>query len=561
MNQGTSGSGARRWLTLGALTALLLALLAGAAFGVTGSGGVGKTQPKLLPGTQYPAIDEESEEELFAQDRAFVAGRTAGDNPLDIAKAGQLRAKAAHDAKSVGKTAPPSGPASFSGAWSQTGPQPTLQIQRSDLALSPVSGRIGALAVRPSTGQLILGAAQGGIWRYDNGAWTPRTNDQETQAVGALAVAPSDDKVIYAGTGEGSLSGDSYFGNGILRSNDGGGTWSKVSGDYFQGVSVSRLVVDPRNSAHVYAAVLRGRGGSRRVTVQPHSRYGIWESTDGGATWTLRREVTEAHGATDIEMDPQNPDVLYASFWSDGIYKSTNGGATWTSLMGNFGLTSPDFSADDVRFGLSISHPHPGGTGVLYAGFPWKDASGEHESKVWRSTTAARRGPSCRAATTARTARTTRSRTTATSSARTTTSSRPTRTTRTSSSRPVSTATTSARRAAACSAPTTAGRRGRTWAGTSTRTSTRSRSTPRGPAMWSSAPTAACGRAATSADGPTGRIRSTRTRGRSSTAPGWRSRSSAASPPTRRSRAGCGAARRTTAPSSSSTRPTRPGST
>src|SRR4051794_11021028 len=188
MNQGTSGSGARRWLTLGALTALLLALLAGAAFGVTGSGGVGKTQPKLLPGTQYPAIDEESEEELFAQDRAFVAGRTAGDNPLDIAKAGQLRAKAAHDAKSVGKTAPPSGPASFSGAWSQTGPQPTFQIQRSDFAPTAVSGRIGALAVRPSTGQLILGAAQGGIWRYDNGAWTPRTTTRRPRR---SALSPS----------------------------------------------------------------------------------------------------------------------------------------------------------------------------------------------------------------------------------------------------------------------------------------------------------------------------------------------------------------------------------
>ena len=86
----------------------------------------------------------------------------------------------------------------------------------------------------------------------------------------SIAVDPSTDAVIYAGTGEGALSGDSYFGNGILRSTDGGGTWSKVSGDYFQGVSVSRLVVDPRNADHLYAAVLRGRGGNRRTTAQPH---------------------------------------------------------------------------------------------------------------------------------------------------------------------------------------------------------------------------------------------------------------------------------------------------
>jgi uncharacterized repeat protein (TIGR01451 family) len=384
MREGTSGSGGRRWLVLGVLTALLLGLLAGAALAVTGAGSSAK-QPKLLPGTSYPAIDEEAEHQLFEQDRAFVAGRTAGDNPLDVAHAGQLRAKAAHDAKTLGKTAPPSGPATFSGAWAPTGPEPTAQIQRSDFALNAVSGRIGALAVRPSTGQVILGGAQGGIWRYENGAWKPRTDDQETQAVGALAVAPSNDAIVYAGTGEGALSGDSYFGNGILRSTDGGGTWSKISGDYFQGVSVSRIVVDPRNADHLYAAVLRGRGGSRRVTVQPHSRYGIWESNDGGANWTLLREVSEDHGATDIELDPQNPTVLYASFWSDGIYKSTDGGAHWTSLMGNFNLPSPDFSAADVRFSVSISHPTSGGDGVLYAGFPWTDANGEHESKVWRS--------------------------------------------------------------------------------------------------------------------------------------------------------------------------------
>src|SRR5919206_3543762 len=382
MRRGNSRAGGSRWLLLGALTTLLLALLAGGALGVTGSG---SSSPKLLPGTTYPVLDEEAEGELFEQDQAFVAGRTAGDDPLDIAHAGQLRAKAAHDAKQLGKGAPPSGPATFSGAWAPTGPSPTGQFQRSSFALKAVSGRIGALAVRPSTGQIILGAAQGGIWRYDNGRWTPRTNNQETQSVGALALAPSDDAIVYAGTGEGAMSGDSYFGNGILRSSDGGGTWSKVSGDYFQGVSVSRIVVDPRNADHLYAAVLRGRGGARRVTAQPHSRYGIWESGDGGATWTLRREVSEANGATDIELDPQSPDTLYASFLSDGIYKSTDGGAHWSSLMGNFDLPSPDFSASDVRFALSISHPQPGGDGVLYAGFPWKDANGEHESKVWRS--------------------------------------------------------------------------------------------------------------------------------------------------------------------------------
>src|SRR5919206_565235 len=275
MRRGNSRAGGSRWLLLGALTTLLLALLAGGALGVTGSG---SSSPKLLPGTTYPVLDEEAEGELFEQDQAFVAGRTAGDDPLDIAHAGQLRAKAAHDAKQLGKGAPPSGPATFSGAWAPTGPSPTGQYQRSDFALKAVSGRIGALAVRPSTGQVILGAAQGGIWRYDNGRWTPRTNNQETQSVGALALAPSDDAIVYAGTGEGAMSGDSYFGNGILRSSDGGGTWSKGSGDYFQGVSVSLIEADPDNPDVVFAA------GEYGYDLSPQSG-GIFRSDDGGQTW------------------------------------------------------------------------------------------------------------------------------------------------------------------------------------------------------------------------------------------------------------------------------------
>ena len=96
-----------------------------------------------------------------------------------------------------------------------------------------------------------------------------KTDNQPSLAIGSLAVAPSNDSVVYAGTGEGALSGDSYFGNGVLKSTDGGNTWSHVSGDYFYGVSMSRIVVDPNNANHLYAAVLRGRGGSRRTSSDP----------------------------------------------------------------------------------------------------------------------------------------------------------------------------------------------------------------------------------------------------------------------------------------------------
>src|SRR5205823_14559120 len=133
------------------------------------------------------------------------------------------------------------------------------------------------------------------------GKSSPKSAYAPSLATGALAVAPSDDSVVYAGTGEGALSGDSYFGNGVLRSKDGGNTWTHVSGDYFQGVSTSRIVVDPTDPNHLYAAILRGRGGSRRVSPPLHSRYGVWESKDGAVTWNLVQPgPAGTRGATDL---------------------------------------------------------------------------------------------------------------------------------------------------------------------------------------------------------------------------------------------------------------------
>ena len=103
------------------------------------------------------------------------------------------------------------------------------------------------------------------------------------------------------------MSGDCYFGDGVYRSTDGGQTWTHVSGTFFQGMSTSDIVVDPKNANHLYLATLRGRGGIRRTTPPASVKYGIWESTDGGVHWTLRKGTTnEFPGATDLEMDPRN---------------------------------------------------------------------------------------------------------------------------------------------------------------------------------------------------------------------------------------------------------------
>jgi uncharacterized repeat protein (TIGR01451 family) len=385
-----------RWrrpaLVVAAAFAAVIAVGAFAAGGGLGAGpfGGGGDTPVLTPGTQPPALDEEGEHELLERDLAFMARRTAGDIPLDNQQAGALRAAAARTAARLRKEgAPTSGPATFTSAWTGLGPNPIVQVTRAPDGggFAAMSGRIGALAIRPSNGQFILGAAQGGIWLYDaaSGTWSPKTDTMPSLAIGALAIAPSNDTIVYAGTGEGALSGDSYFGNGILKSTDGGQTWSHVSGDFFEAVAVSRLVVDPANANHLYASVLRGRGGARRTTPPVHSKFGIWESKDGAVTWTLLKEAKdEANGATDIELDPQKPKTLYASFWGDAIYKSTDGGANWSPIMN--GLPAADYAGGLTRFSLAISHPSRGGSGTLYAGFDWHDGAGAHPSRVFKST-------------------------------------------------------------------------------------------------------------------------------------------------------------------------------
>ncbi|HZK75164.1 MAG TPA: hypothetical protein VFD88_14335 [Clostridia bacterium] len=352
------------------------------------SGPGGSDTPTLRPGAQSPEsqLDDETEARLLQLDQAYISSRTAGDNQLSVQQAGALRAAAAGAAKQL-KNAPPAGPMTFNSPWAAIGPDPIGQIARSDSALVAVSGRIGALAIRKN-GVIVLGAAQGGIWLFDPavGHWTSQTDNLPSLATGALAVAPSNDLTIYDGTGEGALSGDSYYGNGILKSTDGGVTWSHVSGDFFIGVSISRLAVDPNDANHLYAAVLRGRGGARRVSPPIHSAYGLWESKDGGVTWTLIKPAPlTSLGATDIRMDPLTPTTLYASFWGDAIYKSTDGGATWATIMNGL-PAGANYAAVPTRFSLGLSHP-AGQPAVLYTGFDWVDAAGNHQAaRIFKST-------------------------------------------------------------------------------------------------------------------------------------------------------------------------------
>ena len=338
--------------------------------------------PVLLTpkGDHDSGADEQNFDKL--RDAYYATRLLSGDSQLTLTQAASLRSKAVKQAGLMPQSAPPG--AVRGGAWSPLGPNPIVQVGRTSNTFEAVSGRVGALAIR-NDGTIILGAAQGGVWTYDStsGTWTPRSNAADTQSVGALAIAPSNDQIVYMGSGEAALSGDSYYGDGFYRSTDGGVTWSHVS-TLFTGQAVSSIVVDPNDAQHVYAATVRGRGGNHRTTSPTGAPYGVYESTDGGSTWTLRKGTTdEFHGATDLVMDPMHPNVLFASFWGDAIYKSTDGGQTWATAMN--GLPAGNFLEGGTRFSLGISDPS--GTATLYTGFDYFDLSDHyHRAQIYKST-------------------------------------------------------------------------------------------------------------------------------------------------------------------------------
>jgi uncharacterized repeat protein (TIGR01451 family) len=351
---------------------------------VAAAGPVDDTPVLLTPkGEHENGDDEESFDKL--RDAYYWSRLLAGDDELTFEQAATYRHRAADAASGMAAETRRGG--SRGGTWASVGPDPVVQVGRTSNTFEAVSGRISALVVR-GDGTIVLGAAQGGVWTFDNTTktWTSRTPDANTQSVGALASAPSDDRIIYLGSGEGALSGDSYYGDGVYRSADGGVTWRRVSGDQFNGQSTSSIVVDPANPDHLYMATLRGRGGIRRTTAPTPTPFGVWESRDGGRHWSLKKGTTdELHGATDLVMDPVNPRVLYASFWGEGIYKSTNGGATWASALGD--LPKGNFEEGGTRFSLGLAHPAGAPNATLYTGFDYFDLDDDyHQSQLYKST-------------------------------------------------------------------------------------------------------------------------------------------------------------------------------
>jgi photosystem II stability/assembly factor-like uncharacterized protein len=191
-----------------------------------------------------------------------------------------------------------------------------------------------------------FGATGGGIWKTDDGGTTwfnVSDGFLKVGIVGALAVAESDPNVIYAGTGEACIRGNTMPGEGIYKSEDAGKTWKYIGLGEAQ--TVSEIVVHPRDENLVYAAVFGHAFG-------PNPERGVYRSTDGGKSWKRVLYKDEKTGAVDIVLDPSNPRVVYAAMWEayrnpwsmssggpgSGLWKSTDGGETWSDLSKNQGF-------------------------------------------------------------------------------------------------------------------------------------------------------------------------------------------------------------------------------
>ena len=227
------------------------------------------------------------------------------------------------------------------------------------------------------------------MWRSVNGGatWQPVFEKQAVSAIGAVAIDPTNERVVWAGTGEANPRNDVSYGDGLYKSSDGGKTWRRAG---LAGVwSISRIAIDPRDSRHIVV-------GAFGDPFKDSTHRGVYVTFDGGESWSKSLYLSPASGASDVAINPVDPKIVYAGMWhfrripwtftsggpDGGLYKSTNGGRTWRRLSGH-GLPQ-GFTG---RIGLAIAPSRPSrifalieaAGGILWrsddAGADWKMTS------------------------------------------------------------------------------------------------------------------------------------------------------------------------------------------
>src|SRR6266542_3237285 len=410
-----------------ALAALGLLVAAGIAaiVAATGAPEVGGTAPgeaNLPPalaahleklGEALPGNGGEPSEGPGSAEAAELAALAYPDTDIPLA-----RLKAAASSFSAAKGRPfPSGKGR-PGSWVSIGPSQadypffdgrdlTLYVPNDYLAAS----RINAMAIAPDCRaghcRMWVGPAGGGIWRTENAladspSWKYLSGSFEINSIGAIALDPSNPNTIWVGTGEGNTCGSGcVHGVGLYKSTDGGDTWSGPIGkDAFGGRGMGSIAVDPRNANVVYASSTLGLhgmssvccSGISRIVVPGAKMWGLYKSTDGGATWAYihggsanaadcefadpNLVVANAtpctpRGVRVVELDPSNPDIVYASSYARGVWRSSDAGATWVqikpSLNAAITTTLPWIATTKLASGATRMYVGEGNTGSPYS--------------------------------------------------------------------------------------------------------------------------------------------------------------------------------------------------
>jgi photosystem II stability/assembly factor-like uncharacterized protein len=225
------------------------------------------------------------------------------------------------------------------------------------------SGRMVAVAgsdARPN--EYFFGTTGGGVWKTTDGGKTavPVTDKYFGGTIGAIAVDPTNPDVVWVGGGEYPIRGNVSYGEGVWKSADAGKTWSYMGLKETQ--QISRIKIDPRNPNVAYVAALGH-------VWAPNPERGIFKTTDGGKSWRKVLFRNDSTGAIELQMDPSNPDVLYAALWQvgrkpwllisggtgGGIFKSTDAGEHWTEITHNPGL--PGGLIGNVGMAISPAKP------------------------------------------------------------------------------------------------------------------------------------------------------------------------------------------------------------
>jgi photosystem II stability/assembly factor-like uncharacterized protein len=284
---------------------------------------------------------EEGEENPAAPYEFFAQTRAYPDAALDT--------KAFEDVMSSASAQNRNASTNTNGNWQIEGP-------------TNIGGRITCVAVSPTnTNVILIGTPGAGIYKTTNGGttWTPVFDNKPFLYIGAIAFDPNNANIIYAGTGDPDVPFTVFIGDGVYKSTDGGNTWTNIG--LTNTKIINKIVVNPSNSNEVYVGALGN-------PIIADNNRGIYKTTNGGTTWTQVLLIDNQTGVTDIEIDPGNPQILYATSYTcirnatvnirysnqARVYKTTNGGSNWNVLTGGL----PNYKVNRYSICMSAQDPN-----------------------------------------------------------------------------------------------------------------------------------------------------------------------------------------------------------